>query len=127
MNPPLFGLPEGLGNFSFSTTPVVDIASTSYLPKTSVTQITSTQPLAHTSPFTHGLGIILVSLFPHMHTPSALLSRTIGQMAKSQVIHTTIVTQANQPPSHTSHISTHYIAIQSSMGGQTSAGGSLQL
>jgi hypothetical protein len=36
-----------------------------------------------------GLGNIPSSLVPHMHTPSALLGHSIGQMANSQVIHTT--------------------------------------
>jgi hypothetical protein len=121
--PTSFGFPEGLGNLSFSTTPVVDIVGASSLLKTSVTQVTLTQPLAHTSPFTHGSGNILASLFPHMHTPSALLGHSISQMVDSQVIHTTMVTQATQPPSHTSQISTPYIGGQSSMGGQPSAGG----
>jgi hypothetical protein len=123
MNPSSFGFPEGLGNLYFSTTHVVDTIGASYLLETSVTQVTPTQPLMHTSPFAHGSGNILASLFPHMHTPSALLGHSIGQMANSQVIHTTMVTQATQPPYHTSHISTPYIGGQSSMGGQPLAGG----
>jgi hypothetical protein len=123
VNPSSFGFPEGLGNLSFSTTPVVDTVGASSLPETSVTQVTLTQPLAHTSSFAHGSGNIPASLFPHMHTPSALLGHSIGQMANSQVIHTTMVTQATQPPSQPSQISTPYIGGQSSMGGQPSAGG----
>jgi hypothetical protein len=67
--------------------------------------------------------IFLDSLFPHMHTPSALLGRTISQMANNQVIHTTTVTKAIQPPSQPSKMSTPYIGGQSSMGIQTLAGG----
>jgi hypothetical protein len=33
MNPPLFGFPKGLGSSCFSTTPVVDTTSASYLPE----------------------------------------------------------------------------------------------
>jgi hypothetical protein len=123
MNPPIFGFPEGLGNSSFSTTPVVDVVGAYSLPETSVTQVTLTQPLTHSSPLAPESGNIPASFFPHMHTPSALLGHPIGQMASSQVVHTTMVTQATQPPSHTSHISTPYIGGQSSMGGQPSAGG----
>jgi hypothetical protein len=88
-----------------------------------VTQVTPTQPLAHSSPLSHESGNIPTSFFPHMHTPSALLGRPIGQMVNSQVIHTTMVTQDTQPPYHTSKISTPYIGGQYSMGGQPSAGG----
>jgi hypothetical protein len=102
---------------------VVDIVGASYLPKILLTQVTPTQPLAHSSPFVHELGNIHASLFPHMHTPSALLGRSISQMAKSQVIQKKTVSQPTQPPSHTSQISTPYIGGQSSMGGQPSAGG----
>jgi hypothetical protein len=106
MNPSSFGFLEGLRNLKFSTTPIVYIVGASSLPKTSVTQVTLTQPLAHTPPFAHGSGNIHASLFPHMHTPSDLLGRPIDQMVDSQVVHTTTVTQATQPPSHTSQIST---------------------
>jgi hypothetical protein len=41
----------------------------------------------------------------------------------SQVIHTTMVTQATHPPSQTLQMSTPYIGGQSSMGGQPLAGG----
>jgi hypothetical protein len=123
MNPPIFGFPEGLGNSYFSTTPVVDTVGAYSLLETSVTQVTLTQPLTHSSPLAHESGNIPASFFPHMHMPSALLGRPIGQMANSQVIHTTMVTQATQPPSHTSQISTPYIGGQSSMGGQPSTGG----
>jgi hypothetical protein len=37
MNPLIFGFPEGIGNFSFSTTLVVDTTGASYLLETSVT------------------------------------------------------------------------------------------
>jgi len=50
----------------------------SYLLGTSVTQVTLKQPLVSTSPFAHGKNNILVSLLPHMHTPSDLLGRPIG-------------------------------------------------
>jgi hypothetical protein len=92
MNPSYFGFPKGLGNFYFSTTPIFDIVGAYSLPKTSVTQVTPTQPLVHTYPFTHGSGNIHASLFQHMHTPSALLGHTIGHMASRKVIHTTMVT-----------------------------------
>jgi hypothetical protein len=95
MNPSSFGFPEGLGNFSFSTTPVVDTANAYSLLETSVTQVTPNQPLVHTYPFTHGSCIIHVLLFPHMHTPSALLGHSIGRMASSQVVHTTMIKQDN--------------------------------
>jgi hypothetical protein len=123
MNPSSFGFPEGLGNSSFSTTHVVDTVGASSLPENIIDPGNPTQPLAHSSPFAHESGNIPASLFPHMHTPSALLGHSIGQMVSSQVIHTTMVTQDTQPPSHTSHISTPYIGGQSSMGGQPSAGG----
>jgi hypothetical protein len=123
MNPPIFGFPEGLGNLSLSTTPVVDTFGASSLLGTSMTQVTSTQPLENTFPFTHGLGNIHASLFPHMHMPSASLGQLIGQMANSQFVHTTTVTQVTQPPSQTLQMSTPYIGGQSSMEGQPLAGG----
>jgi hypothetical protein len=43
MSPPIFGFLEGLGNLSFSKTPVIDAASAYYLPETSVTQVTLNQ------------------------------------------------------------------------------------
>jgi hypothetical protein len=127
MNPPIFGFLEGLGNSSFSTTPIVDAAGAYSLPETLVTQVTLTQPLTHSSPLAHESGNIPVSFFPHMHTTSDLLGHPIGQMANSLAIHTTMVTQATQPPSHTSYISTPYIGGQSSMGANLQLGGNLQL
>jgi hypothetical protein len=127
VNPSLFGFLEGHGNSSFSTNIVVDIVGASYLLETSLTQVTPNQSLANTSPFSHGSGNIPDSLFPHMHTPISLLGRPIGQMVENQVIHTTTVIQATEISYHTSHIITHYIRGQSSMGGQPSTGGSLQL
>jgi len=102
MNPSYFCFPKGLGNLSLSTTPVVDTASASSLLRTTMTQVTLTQPFVSTYPFTHGSGNIHSSLFPHMHTLSDLLGRPIGQMADSQVVQKTMVTQANQPPSQPS-------------------------
>jgi hypothetical protein len=92
-----------------------------------MTQVSLTQPLAYSSTPILKSSNILASLFQHMHTPSDLLGRPIGQMESSQVIHTTKVTQATQPPYHTSYISTTYIGGQSSMGGQPSVGGNLHL
>jgi hypothetical protein len=117
MNPSSFGFPEVLGNLSLSKTHVVVIFGASFLLKTLVTQANPTQPLVHSSPFTHGSGNILASIFPHIHTPSALLSHSFSQMVGSQVIHTTTVAQDTHPPYHTSHISTPYIGSQYSMGG----------
>jgi len=118
MNPSYFGFTEGLGKSYFSTTLVVYNDGASSLLKTLVTQVTSTQPLAHTSSFAHESGNILASLFPHMHKPSSLLGLPIGHMISSQVLHTTIVTQSTHLPYHTSHIITPYIGGQYSMGGQ---------
>jgi hypothetical protein len=123
MNPLIFCFHEGLGNSYFSTNPIVDIVGAHSLLETTVTQVTLTQPLVHSFPLAHESGNILASFFPHMHTPSDLLGHHIGQMANSQVIHTTMVTQATQNPSHTSQINTPYIGGQSSMGGQPSFGG----
>ena len=75
--------------------------------------MTLNQPLVHSSPLVHELGNIPTSFFPHMYTPSPLLGRTISQMANYQVSYTTTVTQATQPPSHTSKISNPYIGSQS--------------
>jgi hypothetical protein len=123
MNPSIFSFSEGLGNSSFSTNLVVDTVGDSSLPKTLVTQVTQIQPLAHSSPFAHESGHIPTSLFPHMHTPSALLGCSIGRMAIGKVVHTTMVTQVTQPPFNTSQISTPYIGGKSSLGGQPSTGG----
>jgi hypothetical protein len=114
MNLPIF---EGLGNSSLSTTPIVDIARAYSLLETSVAQVSLTQPLSHSSPHAPESDNIPSSFFPHMHMPSSLLGHPIGQMDRSQVVHTTTVTQATQTPYHTSHISTPYIGGQSSMGG----------
>jgi hypothetical protein len=92
MNPPSFGFPEGLGNFSFSTNHVVDTICTSSLLETSMAQVTPNQPFVHTYPFAHGSCIIIVSLFTLMHTPSDLLGHSISQMVDSQVVHKTTVT-----------------------------------
>jgi hypothetical protein len=59
-----------------------------------VTQVTLTRPLANASLFSHGSSNILASIVPHLHTPSDLLGGSMGQMANSQVIHTTTITQA---------------------------------
>jgi hypothetical protein len=68
MNLSYFGFPEGLGNLSFSTTPVVDIVGAS-LSETLVTQVTLTQPLSHSSPFAHESGNIpCFTIFAHAHT-----------------------------------------------------------
>jgi hypothetical protein len=123
MKPLFSGFPKGLGNSYFLTTHVVDTIGASYLPKILFTQVTLTQEIAHTSPFAHGLGNIPSSLFTHMQTPGALLGHSIIQMATSQVIHTTTVSQATQAPYHTSHISTPYIGGQYSMGGKNFTGG----
>jgi hypothetical protein len=75
-----------------------------------------------------GPGNILASLVPHMHTPSALLGHSIGQMANSQVIHTTPITQATHPTSPTLQMgssSIPFIGGQSSIGGQPFTGGKL--
>jgi len=88
-----------------------------------MTQINPPQPLVLTYPFRYGSSNIPYSLFPHMHTPSALLGRTISQMANNQVIMITTVTKAIQPPYQPSQMSTPYIGGQSSMGIQTLAGG----
>jgi len=66
VNPTSFSFPEGLGSFSFSTSNVANTASISSLPKTSMTQVIPTQPLSHTSPFTHGSALVS-SLFPYYH------------------------------------------------------------
>jgi hypothetical protein len=63
MNPPIFCFPDGIGNLSFYTTSIVDIVYDSYLLETSLTQVTLTQALAHTSPFAHGSGNILLHYF----------------------------------------------------------------
>jgi hypothetical protein len=123
MNPPIFVFPKGFRNSSFSITIVVDTLSTYTLPETSMTQVTLTQPLVNSSPFTHESGHIPASLFPHMHTPISILGHSIGQMVSSQVIQTTTVAQATHPPYHTLHISTPYIGGQSSIRGQSSAWG----
>jgi hypothetical protein len=102
MNPLIFYFPEGLGNSSFSTILVVSNIGAYYLPETLVTQVTLTQPLSHSSPLSHESSNIPASFFPHMHMPSVLLGRPIGRMDKSQVVHTTMLTQATQPPYHTS-------------------------
>jgi hypothetical protein len=73
--------------------------------------------------FAHGSCPIPSSLFPHMHKPSALLGHSISKISSNQVIHTTTVTQATQPPYQPSHISTHYIRGKYSMGEQPSARG----
>jgi hypothetical protein len=123
VNPSSFGFPERLGNLSFSKTLAVDTAGASYLPETSLIQVILTQPPTHTSSFSHGLGSIPASLFPHMHTPSSLLGHSIGQKSSNQVIHTTMDPQATQPPYRPSQISTPYIGGQYSMGGQPSSWG----
>jgi hypothetical protein len=92
MNPPIFGFPEGLGNSYFSTTLVVDIVGSYPLPETSVTQVSLTQPLLHSSPLSPESGNIPASFVPHMHMPSALLGHPIGQMADNQVVYTIEVT-----------------------------------
>jgi hypothetical protein len=98
VNQSSFGFPEGLGNLSFSTTPIVGIVGASSLPETSMTRVTPNKPLACTPSVAHGPGNIPASLFPHIHIPSSLLGRSINQMTGSQVIHTTMVTQATHPP-----------------------------
>jgi hypothetical protein len=98
MNPSSFGFPEGLEKSYFSTTLVVDIVGASYLLETSMNQVTLTQPLVRTSSISHASSSIPSLLFTHMHTPSALLGHSIGQMASNQVIYTTMITQATQPP-----------------------------
>jgi hypothetical protein len=123
VNPSSFGFPEGLGNLSFSTTPVVGIVGASSLPETSMTQVTPNKPLARTPSIAHGPGNIPASLFPHMHIPSSLLGRSLNQMTDSQVIHTTTVTQATHPSFEPSQISKPYIGDKYSMGGQPSVGG----
>jgi len=55
-----------------------------------------------------------------MHTPSALLGHSIGQMDGLQVFHTTMITQDTQTPYQLSHMSTPYIGGKYSMGGQPS-------
>ena len=95
-----------------------------------MTQINPPQPLVLTYPFRYGSSNIPYSLFPHMHTPSALLGRTISQMANNQVIHTTPITQATHPTSPTLQMgssSIPFIGGQSSVGGKLFAGGKPQL
>ena len=92
MNPPILGFPEGLRNSYFSTTLVVDATGSYTLPETSMTQVTLNQPIMHSSPLALESGNIPASFFTHMHTRSSLLGRPIGQMASSQVVHTTKVT-----------------------------------
>jgi hypothetical protein len=123
LNPSSFGFPKGLGNLFISTNPIVDTFGASSLIGASMTHVTQIQPLMHTSPFAHGLGNIPASLFPHMCTPSDLLGCSISHMIGSQVVHTTTVIQATQPPSHTSQMSKPYIESQFSMGGQLSSRG----
>jgi hypothetical protein len=91
-----------------------------------VTQVTLTQPLASTSPSTHGSSNIPASLIPHMHTPSDLLGHPISHMANSQVIQTTTFTQATQPTSPTLQMGSSpipFIGGQSSVGGKPFVGG----
>ena len=57
-----------------------------------------------------------------MHTRSDLLGCHIGQLAEIEVVHSTMVTQATQPPSQNLQMITPYIGGQSSMGGQPSTG-----
>jgi hypothetical protein len=69
---------------------------------------------------------ILSSIVPHMHTPSDLLGRSIGQMASNEVIHRTQITQATHPTSPTLQMgisSIPFIGGQYSIGGQPFAGG----
>jgi hypothetical protein len=75
MDPLIFGFLEGLGNSYFSTTPVVDTVGAYSLLETSVTQVTLTQPLSHSSPLAHDSGNIIASFFPHMHMHMKNISR----------------------------------------------------
>jgi hypothetical protein len=123
VNPSSFVFPEGLRNLYFSTTHVVDIVGSSSLLENIDDPSNPTQPFTNTSPFAHGSGNIIASIFPHMHTPSALLGCPISHMVGSQVVQKNMITQSTQPPSHTFHISTPYIGGQSSIGEQPSTGG----
>jgi hypothetical protein len=82
-----------------------------------------TQPLSYSYPFAHESGHIPASLLLHMNMPIFLLGHMISRIASSQVIHTNMVTQVTQHPSHPSQVIPPYIGGQSSMGLQPSTRG----